>query len=641
MMPSYLLADTKPIDHDSLIDLKIKDSLQVGNGNSFITFAGAGSGKTFSLKEALNSVKEKYHSEFSQLGKQVAVITFTNNAAEEIQDRVERHPIFHISTIHSFCWHAIRAFNDDIRQWFLKTIPDVLTDLRDREMRGRAGVASDTRKRNIIRLTEKLEWLSTRRSFVYDPNGINSTQNALSHTEVLKIFASFLSTKPLMAQILLNKYPFIFVDESQDTNKEVINAIFDFQDKYQSEVVVGLFGDTMQRIFGGGEPELGITTPKGWLELDKEMNHRSGRRIVGLGNAIRREDDGRQQYAKEGAANGFIRFFIFPQETKDKENIEKEIRDFMSQSLQDAGWSIPNSKDTAVLLLEHRMVSKRLGFSQLLDALSKSSNIRDQLFDGTNTEVNFFSQVVAPLVSAINKSENFKVMAILRDNKSPLLEEVVFSNNLDDPLSPARTAVKKLKNVITEKTVSFGEVLSLISNQNLLKIPRKLDVFVSQRANLDDVAAETIDEPNSEDYSNDEFDAWALALETPFSQIFGYHDYVNENAIYRTHQGVKGNEFERVMVIMDDDDAGGFMFSYEQYFGAKLPSAASRARADAGEETGIERTRRLFYVTSTRAKSSLAHVIYTSSPTAVKENLIRRGFAANEEILGSNFEVME
>ena len=96
---------------------------------------------------------------------------------------------------------------------------------------------------------------------------------------------------------------------------------------------------------------------------------------------------------------------------------------------------------------------------------------------------------------------------------------------------------------------------------------------------------------------------------------------------------MKGNEFERVMVVMDDDEAGGFLFSYEQYFGAKELSLASQRRRDEGEETGLDRTRRLFYVTSTRAKTSLAHVIYTSDVRKVKESLIEKKFAHEGEVI--------
>ena len=43
-----------------------------------------------------------------------------------------------------------------------------------------------------------------------------------------------------------------------------------------------------------------------------------------------------------------------------------------------------------------------------------------------------------------------------------------------------------------------------------------------------------------------------------------------------------------------------------------------------GKETSIERTQRLFYVTCTRAKKSLAVVMYTSDVATVKENAIRQ-----------------
>ena len=57
-------------------------------------------------------------------------------------------------------------------------------------------------------------------------------------------------------------------------------------------------------------------------------------------------------------------------------------------------------------------------------------------------------------------------------------------------------------------------------------------------------------------------------------------------------------------------------------------------KRDKCEETGLDRTRRLFYVTSTRAKNSLAHVIYTSDVTKVRGSLIEKKFAREGEIIG-------
>ncbi|UWR27374.1 ATP-dependent helicase [Sulfitobacter sp. S223] len=637
-MPNdHTLATTKPIEHDNPVDAGIRECLQLGSGKSFIIFAGAGSGKTFSLENALKHLRSLYQEVFSRLGKQVAVVTFTNNAADEIRDRVERNSIFTISTIHSFCWHTIAGFNEDIRQWFLSEIPGELEKLKEQERRGRAGKASDARKRSILRLTEKMEWLANPQEFKYDPNGVNSAQNALAHADVLKIFAHFVTVKPMMSEVLANKYPFIFVDESQDTNKDVINAIFSLQKKQADKTVVGLFGDRMQRIFGGGEPELGKSLPSQWEEFDKQMNHRSAKRIVGLGNTIRKEDDERLQYARDGATEGFVRFFLLPHGTRDKDQVERGIRKFMAETAGDLAWNVPTADQTAVLLLEHRMVSRRLGFEFLTDELSRSSQIRDRLFVGESSELNFFSNSVLPLVEAGQAEDVFETMKILRDNKSPLLHESVFVENETDPLRVARIAESALKSVASNSNVSLKDVLAVIAEHNLLLIPSKLKSFVTiqdevlPEIDLDnDMIVPKISDPLPDD---DEFDAWAAALDTPFRQVRGYRDYIAGKSIYRTHQGVKGNEFERVMAIMDDDEAGGFMFSYEQYFGAKEPTAELVAKDKAGEETGLGRTRRLFYVTSTRAKNSLAHVIYTANVEAVRQNLLMRKLATEEEIL--------
>ncbi|MDY0134889.1 MAG: UvrD-helicase domain-containing protein, partial [Atribacterota bacterium] len=400
MSEEFYLAETKSIDHDNSVDKGIQECLRIGSGKSFITFAGAGSGKTYSLKKALDFLKKEYSDDFLHQGKQIAVVTFTNNAADEIEDRVEKDPIFAISTIHSFCWSAIAGFNEDIRKWYLKKIPEDLAEVEGLEKRGRAGKASEARKRTITRLTEKMKWLSEPRSFIYDPNGVNSSQSALSHADVLKIFSSFLTTKSMMAEIIVSKFPFIFIDESQDTDKDVISAFFELQDTKSDKVIIGLFGDTMQRIFGGGEPQLGKTKPSNWSSFNKQMNHRSARRIVGLGNQIRSEDDRRKQYARDGAEEGYIRYFLLPHSVSNKDEVEAKIRVSMAVTTGESDWTDVQSKETAILLLEHKMAGRRLGFNDLWNKLSKSEKIKDRISEGGNTELKFFSNVVFPMVEA-------------------------------------------------------------------------------------------------------------------------------------------------------------------------------------------------------------------------------------------------
>ena len=111
-------------------------------------------------------------------------------------------------------------------------------------------------------------------------------------------------------------------------------------------------------------------------------------------------------------------------------------------------------------------------------------------------------------------------------------------------------------------------------------------------------------------------------LEVPFSQVEPFAKYLAGKAHFDTHQGVKGLEFDRVMVIMDDEEARGFLFKYEDLFGGKA----------AGNKT-VETTRRLFYVTCSRAKQSLALVAYTNALDRVRRFVVQEGWFAEDEIV--------
>ena len=121
-------------------------------------------------------------------------------------------------------------------------------------------------------------------------------------------------------------------------------------------------------------------------------------------------------------------------------------------------------------------------------------------------------------------------------------------------------------------------------------------------------------------------------MSSSFSQIKHYNLYISEESKFGTHQGVKGLEFSRVMVILDDEESRGNGFSYDKLFGTKGLSDADKKSIKENKETGIDKTRRLFYVACSRAKESLAIVAYTDSPEIVKNNAIEYGWFDDNEI---------
>src|SRR5690606_39205089 len=115
--------------------------------------------------------------------------------------------------------------------------------------------------------------------------------------------------------------------------------------------------------------------------------------------------------------------------------------------------------------------------------------------------------------------------------------------------------------------------------------------------------------------------AWEESLRTNFSEIIKYNEYINEESKFRTHQGDKELEFERVKVIIDEEESRGRMYSYDKIFGLKPLSANDKKNLEEGKETGIDKTIRLFYVACSRAKESLALVAYTDMPEELKKNV--------------------
>ena len=86
------------------------------------------------------------------------------------------------------------------------------------------------------------------------------------------------------------------------------------------------------------------------------------------------------------------------------------------------------------------------------------------------------------------------------------------------------------------------------------------------------------------------------------------------------------------MVIMDDTEARGFLFSYEKLFGAKPKTATDIKNESEGKDTGIMRTTRLFYVACTRAEKSLAVVAYTDDKNAVRKTAVLNDWFSEGEI---------
>ena len=619
---------------DDIVDDQIYQCFKPTDPKSFFLFAGAGSGKTRSLVNVLSKFKNEFGSSYKLHNQKIAIITYTNAAADEIKHRLEFDSIFYVSTIHSFAWELIKSLTTDIKKWLVSDLNTSISELQEAQSKSRDlnNKTSVDRARKIESKQKRLINLEQISKFVYNPNGDNISKDSLNHTEVIYITAYFIQSKNLMQNIIVSKFPIILIDESQDTKKELVDALFALQQNNKKCFSLGLFGDTMQRIYSDGKEDLGNNLPSEWVKPAKKMNHRSNKRIIKLINEIRKDVDGQEQIPRTEKTDGFVRLFIVDR-TSGKLKVEEAIAEKMAALTKDSKWGSKN-EEVMTLILEHHMAASRMNFFELFEPLYKIDKFKTSLLDGTLSHLNVFTKIVLPLVEAHRENDKFSIARIVKqhsmflDKKSLEKEKDQFEN-----IKLVNESVNKLLSLWNDnKDPKLIEILEVIKDSSLFPLHNILNIITSRTKEEKEKFKLQVNTDEEEEKFDDTIEALDTVLQTTFSQIENYSIYLSDKSAFATHQGVKGLEYARVMVIIDDLEARGFMFSYDKLFGSKELTAGDKKNIDEGKETGIDRTKRLFYVACSRAKESLAIVAYTDNTAVVKENIEKYGWFHESEI---------
>ncbi|WP_369434148.1 UvrD-helicase domain-containing protein [Psychromonas sp. MME1] len=484
----------------------------------------------------LQKIRNRDLPRFIKNGQRIAVITYTNAACQEIQHRLKYDPIFAVSTIHSFTWDLIKPFTEDIKVWLRDKLNTDIADLKDKLERAK----SPTNKTAIIN-AKKLNSKVKRRdeldditSFIYSPTSLLKGKGTLNHDEVIKLGAEFIAHSLLMQNVLINRFPILLIDESQDTNKGLLEAFMSAQKAHTDKFSLGLFGDLMQRIYSGGKEDLEDSLPNDWKTPAKEINYRCPERVIELINAVRNEDDGKQQKPKENAEKGVVRLFVINSKANNKSGVESDIRSQMSAISSDKKWIQVN--DIKTLTLEHAMAADRGEFSDFFMPLASENSLRDSALNGTSSTIKFITEQLLPLIEAVLADNDFDVARIIKKYSS-----VILSNNsafIQDPigvLKEVNNSVNELKALLQVDTVSLRQVVKLVGEKELLLLPENFQILLSTDAD---------DEENIDEEELDpKLLAWDKALDSSLNHVNNYSKYISGELGFSTHQGVKGREF--------------------------------------------------------------------------------------------------
>jgi DNA helicase-2/ATP-dependent DNA helicase PcrA len=608
---------------------------------SFLMIAGAGSGKTTSLIKGLTEILNKHGARMKLRRQRVACITYTEVAAQEIWSDVDNNALVHVSTIHSFLWSLIRQFQSDIREWVTWRIDEKIVELRETAANFGPRVHARTRLKNqddVERYQGQRTKISAVRSFTYGI-GSNYIDGVLGHDDIVKIVPQFVMERPLMRALVAQQYPFVFVDESQDTMEAVVSALKLIHTELGDRFCIGFFGDPMQRIYPTGIGE--IPPNPDWQHITKPENFRCPATVLEVANAIRRDGDrlvqtGGRMTGPENAlvsVPGSAHLFVLPADTmRDQRLIQ--VRSWIAERNNDPAWRVDGNEEDVVklLVIVHRMAAKRLGFGDLYSAMNDGApdKFRNGFLDGTAWPVRELTNFVLPLVLASNNGDEFKVMEVLRSQSPLLARENLHGVNVAARLESLRRFTTRLCQMIDLNSgATNADVLRYIHQSEAIALDPKIISYLNlplpapPREGGD--AQTPRDEEDAEELTK-EVSAMDAFLACPASQFLGYYEYLNNDSPFSTQQGIKGTEFERVLVVLDDEEGGAHVqFSYEKYLGIQPLSEREEANRREGRETSIERTRRLFYVCCTRALKDLVVVLFTFHIEAARRRIAELG----------------
>ena len=613
---------------DTQADIDLRNCLGEVPPRSFIMKAGAGSGKTTSLIKGLSSAIRIHGDKLRKLRQRIACITYTEIAAGEIWRDVGSDPLVHVSTIHSFMWLLAKPFQNDIRLWVSARIIEKIEALDQKQATYGPRVQQRTKDkdtRDLDRLHKQSGRIAAVKTFRYG-TGSDYVKGILGHDDILKLVPYLIAERPLFRTLLARQFPCVFVDESQDTTTEVIEALKTVEREPGVTFCLGFFGDPMQRIYATG---IGLVEAgPNWADIPKPENFRCSTKVLNLANAIRRAGDDLvqvpgQRQGPEGVIptpDGSAHLFILPADNTRDANLVS-VRDWMAAQTGDNRWRLVDSgqEQVKVLVIVHQMAAKRLGFGELYAALNSKAPtaFKNGFLDGSAWPLSPCVKFLIPIAIAHTEGRQLEVMRLIREY-SPILEkETLAGANVAERLKALRELVTSIaEGMARSSNATIGDLLKLVYASGLLILDPRLASYLDPEAAppASPAEGEENDDDQEEDESDKEMASMDAFLACPATQLLAYQTYISERSPFWTQQGIKGAEFDRVLVVLDDAESTHFQFSYEKYLGLKKLSETDLKNIDAGEETTVDRTRRLFYVCCTRALKDLAVVLFSTDP---------------------------
>lgn len=641
--------------------------------------AGAGAGKTHALKESLIYIVNEYGKKLQYHNQNILCITYTNIATKEIKERLGNSTLVNVSTIHERVWALIKNYEEELVSIhkvnvskLLKELEKNIEDTSIKEYKEFQSLLEDKKKEFISLIETKRDffyqnrdkkvgelkelfseefskYFKTKGAFVktvkiiykindyskcierinlkeekykkiyYDSQKNNDSLHRMriSHDTLLEYGLEIIKKYDLLKQLIINKYPYILVDEYQDTDKKVVkilSLLAEHAKKIKYKIFIGYFGDTAQNIYSEGIGEKIDDIHLNLTNVYKKFNRRSAQEIINVINKIR-NDKIKQKSIYEDNTGGSVKFY-----SGDVNSIEKFIGYYKKE------WNINSENRLHCLVLKNELVAKYNGFENIYNCLKKVKQYSGANYNALNGEL---------VVNDVKKLGDVQVLIYhILDFKHALsnpdtsindfLKEEVYKNfsfqDLYDCINSLKTItgddlnayVESLFDLYNSKPINKGVKEKIDDIFSHLSI-KSYDDFITY---LFDKLYRGIDDEKIE-VSKENLNSLLTINIEEYNKWF---DFVNEtensDIIYHTYHGTKGSEYDNVLIIMEKK------FNKIE----KFPLYFKNINHIELHDAEFINTKNLLYVSCSRAIKNL-RIFYTDDVTEFENEI--------EEIFGS------
>lgn len=625
----------------------------ISENKSTLFNAGAGAGKTYSLIECLKYVIREEGRNLENKNKKVICITYTNVATNEIKERLGNTNLILVSTIHERIWSLINnklyqsklveihieytkekikeeneklknnkkysSYNKEEKSYINEIISKTNIKI---QFLNKDNFEEELKKENIsdkiffdMKVTNFKEIYKKLKKISKLENCLKEIENKkyknieytplfnfdvlhkmkISHNTLLEYGYRMIKKFDLLKQIIIDRYPYIFIDEYQDTDEKVVkimNLLDEYSKKINHKFYVGYFGDYVQNIYNSGVGELIEELHTNLDNVYKKYNRRSAKEIIEVANKIKKNEFS-QESIYEDSGGGTIEFFS---------GKEEEIKAFLEKVEKE--WNITQDSPLHCFILTNKLIAEYSGFQDIYDFFYKSdyykknyNQLTSELFSNDMTKLGNIPSLFFKIIKFLHDLQSEKTFVTDIFNKVYREKSLKQLRNLKKILIEIRNSKKETLNDYLEKIFELYNRNEDLDYKKIVK-----NVFQIEDISLENIKKYIIQELFDNEYEKN-INEVEIFFKIEMNQYFNWYKYLmeerGEKIYYHTYHGTKGREFENVVIIMENSfgrNNKNLFFDFFKNYNKKIEEKDLKKHNEA---------RNLLYVSVTRAIKNL------------------------------------